>query len=438
MRPLLILSVVFSVWPSFYGTTAHEDAVTIATTSGRLRGGIEDGVLSFKGVRFGQAPTGSLRWRPPVAYRSSAVQNTTNLGPSCVQQFPFAIAQLAEFLYNNPPPPEDEDCLFLNVWVPISTAPSKLKPVLVWIYGGGFEFGTGSLQMYDGASLARNQDMIVVSFNYRTNVFGFPSAPDLPVTENNLGLLDQELAFKWVHENIVHFGGDLNRVTIMGHSAGSWSVAAAINRNQEGFNAGIMLSGAPLVPANVPLNFVPFNDFVRTTNCTQSPGPSRLDCLRKIPAPVIRNWTNGPSGGTFGVIVDNLTFYGDELGRILAHKTGRTPLVIGNALNDGSVFILGITNLTVLLQTTLPGVPISADQVRSFYPGKNETQVIEEFSTDLTFKCPTSLWTATLIRSRIKNVFRYTYGAVFPDTQFFPNAGAWHGSELEVIFGTFN
>jgi hypothetical protein len=108
----------------------------------------------------------------------------------------------------------------------------KLKPVVVWIYGGfasflplrhhrlctsyrGFTLGTASMPMYDGESFARNQDVVVVSFNYRTNVFGFPIAPDLPPAGNNLGFLDQELALAWVQENIARFGGDKDKVTVM-------------------------------------------------------------------------------------------------------------------------------------------------------------------------------------------------------------------------------
>ncbi|KAI0275869.1 Carboxylesterase, partial [Russula aff. rugulosa BPL654] len=109
-------------------------------------------------------------------------------------------------------------------------------------------FGTASLPVYDGTSFAKNQDVIFVSFNYRTNVFGFPTAQEISAPNNNLGLLDQELALTWVQDNIAQFGGDKTMVTIMGHSAGGWSVSLAITRRKSGvappFRAGIMLSGA--------------------------------------------------------------------------------------------------------------------------------------------------------------------------------------------------
>ncbi|KAI0029138.1 Carboxylesterase, partial [Vararia minispora EC-137] len=109
------------------------------------------------------------------------------------------------------------------------------------------QWGSSSLTQYDGTSIAQNQDIVFVSFNYRLNAFGFPSAPDLPLASNNLGYLDQEAAFRWVQDNIAAFGGDKSKVTIMGQSAGSLSVSEAIMRHSPDsapFRAGIMLSGA--------------------------------------------------------------------------------------------------------------------------------------------------------------------------------------------------
>ncbi|KAF9261768.1 alpha/beta-hydrolase [Marasmius fiardii PR-910] len=219
----------------------------------------------------------------------------------------------------------------------------------------------------------------------------------------------------------------------MEQSAGSVSVAAAITRNQQGFNAGVMLSGAPVGSANVPPDFEAFNDFSNAVNCRQSPGPARLACLKRVPAAVIRNFTNRPSSETFGAVIDNQTFFGDSIGRILAHQSSAAPLMVENTQNDSSLFVLGQTDLAQFLQTGLP----SADQIRSLYPGRTDIQVIGELSTDLIVRCPVSLWAATERQSGVRDVYRYSYGSVFPDTQLFPNAGAWHSSELELIFGTF-
>ncbi|KAF7334265.1 Carboxylic ester hydrolase [Mycena sanguinolenta] len=324
----------------------------------------------------------------------------------------------AEFLFNNPsdPPQESEDCLFLNVWAPAS---AEKKAVLVWIYGGSLAFGTASLPLYDGASLASNQDIVVVTFNYRTNVFGFPRSPELALSANNLGFLDQELAFKWVQDNIAQFNGDPLKVTIMGQSAGAESVGTALTRHTPSdapFRSGILLSGAQTSTSPVP-SFEAFNTFAVAMGCPQDPGPSRLSCLKQVPAATIRNFTNSQLSPTFGPLVDNTTFFADPLERIRTGLTARVPFMIGNLQDDGSFFALGQPDLADWLNITFPGVPLTPALVRSF---------------------PAQLWSSAAVSAGISNVYRYEYGAVFADLQVFPGAGAWHSSELFGIFGNFN
>ncbi|KAJ7178182.1 liver carboxylesterase-like protein 1 precursor, partial [Mycena filopes] len=393
---------------------------------------------SFKGVRFAEPATGNLRWEPPVPFLSSNPQNVTTLGPSCLQQI---TSDFSRFIFNTgggnfPPPPESEDCHFLNIWAPASTGGKRL-PVLVWIYGGSLAFGTASLPIYDGTALA-NQGIIFVSFNYRTNVFGFPGSPDLPLAANNLGFLDQELAFRWVQQNVARFGGDPKQVTIMGQSAGSLSVALAISRHSPAtapFRAGIMLSGAAVSTSPTP-SFASFNNFSTAVGCTQTPGPARLACLKRVPAAAIQNFANGPTSGVFSPVVDSITVFSDPLQRIRSGLTARVPFIIGNTQDDGSVFALGLTDLPAFLQSETQGL-ISAAQVRPLYPGLNDSLIISEIIKDNAFLCPAELWTGAAVGAGVLNVFRYTYGPVFADLQLFPGAGAWHSSELPEIFGTF-
>ncbi|KAJ6556578.1 Alpha/Beta hydrolase protein [Mycena vulgaris] len=413
-----------------------QSSVIVSTTSGKLHGVDLNGVLSFKGVRFAQAPTGQLRWEPPVPFISNAAQNASVLAPACLQQFPFATSEFTQFLFNNPPPTsENEDCLFLNVWAPATRTKEK-KPVLFWLYGGGFIFGTGSLPGYDGTSLATNQDIVVVTINYRTNIFGFPSSEDLPITGNNLGLLNQELALKWVQLNIAKFGGDPDKVAIMGQSAGAGSVGLAIIRDRINtpFRAGIMLSGAPTSSSPTP-SFASFDGFAAAVGCSQTPGPARLNCLKRVPAATIRNFTNGPLSGSFGPLVDNFTVFTNPLERLRAGDSAKVPIVLGNMENDGSVSAIGMTNLTAFLGGEFSA--ISPDLLRSLYPGENDTLVISDSSRDLGFRCPDELWSAAMTSVGVSSVFRYTYGAVFADLQKFPGAGAWHSSEIGPLFGTF-
>ncbi|KAI0062557.1 alpha/beta-hydrolase [Artomyces pyxidatus] len=193
---------------------------TIDTTSGRLVGHESNGG-EWRSARYAQPPVNQLRWEPLVPYLSNEIVNATTPGPSCLQMFAYSSADITEPVFDVPPRPggEDGDCLFLNVWAP--TGGRQEKPVVIWIHGGAYAFGSASLTEYNGMSVAQTQDVIMVSLNYRTNIFGFPSAPDLAPRNLNLGFLDQELAIDWVQQNIHLFGGDAIKVTIMGQSAGS-------------------------------------------------------------------------------------------------------------------------------------------------------------------------------------------------------------------------
>ncbi|KAK7436644.1 hypothetical protein VKT23_019051 [Stygiomarasmius scandens] len=415
--------LLLALSPSFIDCAAVNQ-ITVSTTSGKLHGADQDGVMSFKGVRFGQAPVGALRWAPPVPFISSDRVDATKLGSSCLQQFanPFS-AQL----FNRPPPPEDEDCLFLNVWAPDGAQDDQLKPVVVWIYGGAFAFGTSSLPLYDGTSIAKNQDIVIVTFNYRTNVLGFPGSEDLPIDGNNLGFMDQELAFTWVQQNIAKFGGDPKQVTVMGQSAGGLSVSAAIVRHPTDppFRAGILFSGA--VPDMIPTpSFTAFDQFAAGVGCNQTAGEDRLNCLKAVPATTIRTFTNGAGAALiFTPIVDNSTFFANNFARIRSKQTARVPIFIGNTQDDGTLFTIGQTNLTEFLGNGIA-------------PGVSPDLVIPAALRDAAFTCPASLWASGYVQSGISSVFRYEYGAVFPDLQVFPNAGAWHTTELQELFGTFN
>ncbi|KAH9994628.1 Carboxylesterase [Russula vinacea] len=418
-------------------------AVIVDTTSGRLLGTQIDGVASFKGIRFAHPPVGHLRWEPPVPFISSEIHNATSLGPACVQQVLYGEQDFMEKLYGASPP-ENEDCLFLNVWAPTPIS-GPLKAVILWIHGGALDSGSASLAEYDGTSFAKNQDIVFVSFNYRLNVFGFPTSQDLSVKRNNFGFLDQELALAWVQDNIAQFGGDKAKVTIMGHSAGSFSVSLAITRRNSTvappFRAAMLLSGFAVSTSPTP-DFSKFDAFATAMNCNQTAGPRRLHCLRTVPACTIRNYTNGPhSSGRFNYMVDDLTAYDDPLQRIRTDQFARVPILLGNAQDDGTIFTYNTseslcTYLAKKFGSYADLVPPAL--VRALYPELNDPQVIAAVERDTQFRCPAKLWGDAFISSGIKSVHRYSYGAVFTDLQPFPDLGAWHGSELPILFGTYN
>ncbi len=194
--------------------------VLVQTQDGVLAGRpIADGAVeAFLGIPYAAAPTGALRWRPPQpAAAWSGVRDAGRPGAPCMQRaMPV------------PGVPPSENCLFLNVWAPRPAAhASRPLPVMVFIHGGGFVFGSGAEPAYDGAALARHK-VVLVTLNYRLGVFGFLAHPGLTReagTSGNYGLLDQMAALRWVQDNIGAFGGDPARVTLFGESAGGTAVA---------------------------------------------------------------------------------------------------------------------------------------------------------------------------------------------------------------------
>lgn len=193
---------------------------TVKLASGYVSGAFADGksdVLAYKGIPYAAPPVGELRWKPPQPAPSwNGVREAREFGPQCICRGPLANQW-----------PASEDCLSLNIWMPARRASERL-PVMVWIHGGGFQFGSSRWPLFDGTALAR-QGVVVVTLNYRLNLFGFFAHPELSResphgSSGNYGLMDQIAALRWVNRNIARFGGDAKRVTIFGESAGGSAV----------------------------------------------------------------------------------------------------------------------------------------------------------------------------------------------------------------------
>ncbi|NWG45984.1 MAG: carboxylesterase family protein [Alphaproteobacteria bacterium] len=201
----------------FGGAAAAADPVAEVST-GRLAGQSEDGLSVFRGIPYAAPPTGERRWRDPEpAPAWEGTRDARSFGKTCIQAPDV----------DEGPGSSSEDCLTLNIWAPQD---AKGAPVMVWIHGGGFFNGAGSVPYYDGTAFAR-EGIVLVTINYRLGLFGFFLHPDLGAENpqgrsGNYGLMDQVLALRWVQENIAAFGGDPSNVTIFGESAGASSVVA--------------------------------------------------------------------------------------------------------------------------------------------------------------------------------------------------------------------
>nr|CDS26690.1 acetylcholinesterase [Hymenolepis microstoma] len=201
-------------------------------------------VDAYLGIPFAEPPIGKLRFAPPQPIRPwTGTRNAMTRCKACVQYNfgSFDNANLAAKIWVNNTE-MSEDCLYLNVWTPSSKSDGS-KAVMVWIYGGGYFSGTPNLDIYDGRFLVAMEDVVVVSMNYRLGPFGFLYLKSH--VEGNMGLKDQQLALKWVKDNIAVFNGDPDRITVFGESAGAVSVSLQyLNPNSRSyFNRFILQSG---------------------------------------------------------------------------------------------------------------------------------------------------------------------------------------------------
>jgi len=207
----LLIAILF-----IYGSTIAQQTAAVKVEEGLVQGTIEDGLSVYKGIPFAAPPVGDLRWKAPQpAAKWEGIRQVNKFAPGPMQG-------------GNPPSGKSEDCLYLNIWTPAKSASDKI-PVLVWIYGGGFNGGSTSETNYSGEKLAK-KGVVLVSIAYRVGQLGFLAHPELSAespnhVSGNYGLLDMIAGLKWIQKNIAAFGGDPNKVTIFGESAGGIAVS---------------------------------------------------------------------------------------------------------------------------------------------------------------------------------------------------------------------
>ncbi|MGW6858636.1 carboxylesterase/lipase family protein [Streptomyces xanthophaeus] len=246
--------------------------------AGRLRGSTEGGLGVFKGVPYAAPPVGALRWRPAQPHPGwQGVRDAVAFGPSAPQPYREGGDQV---LGTHGSPPFDEDCLTLNVWTP-GTGGAK-RPVMVWIHGGGFISGSGSMPNYSGETFARNGDLVVVTINYRLGPLGYLYFGE-DGAGGNFWLTDQLAALNWVRENIAAFGGDPENITVAGQSGGALSVAALAGARTKGrplFRRAILQS--PPLGLKIPTRA---ESLQRTATFLNIVGAKDVTELRAVPWP---------------------------------------------------------------------------------------------------------------------------------------------------------
>ncbi len=429
------------------------DGPVVAIANGQVQGFIKEGANIFYGIPYAQAPVAELRWKAPRALMSNwtGVRAATAAGPQCFQYMLYMQRGV-------------EDCLYLNVATP-DVKPVKPKPVMVWFHGGGFIGGDG-LQGTPLQRLATHGDVVVVSLNYRVGALGFLAHPALSIeakttfdtySSGNYGLMDQQAALRWVHDNIAGFGGDPQNVTIFGESAGGMSVCAHLASPLSAglFKQAIIESG-PCMSHNPSLHAAEKQGELMAIKLGCEGRGDLLACMRgKKPEDVLQSLPNDPAFvfgegeyGFWGVPIVDGRILTDTLENSFAQGNfNRVPIINGSNGDEGS--------LLVMFSHEYRFKPLQADQyekrirylvgdnaeviakLQKRYPLEKYTDpgaALSELFGDGYMAC--NVQKASEILSRWTQLYAYSFN--YPDATFIlperRTLGAFHGAELQFVF----
>ncbi|MCW2670781.1 MAG: carboxylesterase/lipase family protein [Frankiales bacterium] len=383
----------------------------IAIRNGDLTGLALAGATAYLGIPYAEPPVGERRWQPPVpAAPWQGVREAIAFGPSA----PQLAGPFSGLVPGMTPSETSEDCLTLNVWAPDGAAD---LPVMVWFHGGAFQIGGSSLPTYDGLVLATEQQVVVVSVNYRLGALGWLTGA-AGVTPN-CGQLDQALALEWVRDNIAAFGGNPGSVTVFGESAGAGAIIHLLAETRGLFHRAIAQSpgAGQTLPSDVAQRVT---DAMLSRIALDSPVEDILAAQVEVAAellPVVGSMPFHPSGEpVFG-------------------RTGDVPLLAGTTAHEMRLFVpameLDTATLTMLLEPLL-----SAEAHRSL-GDEAVTQVVTAYdgpttmgdiATDVTMRLPLG----DLIDQHEGPVFAYSF--TWESVGF----GACHAADLPFTFGTLD
>ncbi|KAF4448286.1 hypothetical protein F53441_8320 [Fusarium austroafricanum] len=440
MKPLTTLSqFLLPVYVGAETPTATLDSGPIFGVSTNLPAGVVP-VNKFLGIPYAAKPQRFSRAQRPEAWTKPL--NATEFGPSCRQLFVESELtpelDLLKGLFNSATR-ESEDCLFINAFAP-SDPQTSGRPVVLFISGGGWQQGNGQIDL---SGFAAYEDIVIFSFNYRTNVFGFPNSPDIPASEVNLGLYDQQLAIEWVQRNARAFGGDPGKVTIWGESAGAMSVETYVNRYNSSppFRAAMMFSGQMSVGyLGSTANHQDTSYWDNLTTIVGCKDSDQLQCMRDVPGDDLIK-AMGKAGSAFLPVTDNVTILSGRAERWREGEVARVPVLMGTIAQEGRGLINRNISIDTFFKAYLSEPLVSKKQqkeILKIYQNdprlKNDFDVAAAIYTDFLWQCPQGI--LANLSADINPTWRFYFNTSVTSLldEKYSWLGKFHGSDVLLLF----
>ncbi len=402
--------------------SSGETKPTVTIDTGILAGVKVGSVDVFKDIPYAAPPVGALRWEPPAPPAAwTGTRDAAAFGAICPQ-----LPRPGSVLATGADQRQSEDCLCLNVW---TFDGAKKAPVMMWIHGGGFRFGSGSLRVYDGSDFAKD-GVIFVSINYRLGALGFfahpaltkSAAPDAPL--GNYGILDQIAALQWVKRNIAAFGGDPENVTVFGESAGGQSVLTLLTLPAaKGLFAKVIVESGGGWEAIQSLADAERRGLV-LASASLPAGNATFEQLRALP---FEKLLNEPATlGNAGPFADGRLVKESATQAFAAGHVIHVPLIIGSNSYEASL----MKTFNIPAASVAARVPASAQQL---YPGSEE-EIAEQVFTDFVMGAPAHWIAAQASAGAPSYLYHFSY---VPTLRRGRVPGAQHGSEIPFVFGSW-
>lgn len=448
---LALVLVILGTW--FFNTTYHpgvsaQASDLVQTEWGPVRGFQSGDVYAFLGIPFAEPPVGDLRWRPPIDPQPWVNElDVSSFSPVCPQWDSDAEVVIGE-----------EDCLYLNVWTPISATPGADLPVMVFVHGGANVQGATSverlgIQYLDGRNLAEGGNVVVVSMEYRLGALGFLVHPGLDAESahggsGNYGLLDQIKALEWVQHNISNFGGDPDTVLLFGQSAGALDACMLLaSPVASGLFERVLMESGTCDALDAAVRSAEGLVFAEAAGCGGAPDP--VVCLRGLTTTTLVTavdtdpFSTSENAMTFGPNVDGYLLPVPPVNQLALGDHHQVPFMIGSNADEALVFAPSMPTLLyiILVHSLLDPIQEGAgNEALSLYhvgsgPGDypDAQHAFGDLLTDWQFTCPSRRVARLVAPSQADPVYRYFFTQVL-DSETYESLGSFHALELFYAF----